>query len=186
MSDPHASLLETVAAAIIAASNAALATAGMTIPSGPGFCHTAPTVPLGEQTCPDILGVWFDAIDARPYGERRPQTPGDLQVNGFHTVLPIRIDYWRFYTQLTDSGSEPEPADINLNAGQAARGAWAIWCHLCDLRNAQTLFTNIGPNMTPIQKRDIGIGSLRPLPPSGFAAGWRVQLELMVPTTFGA
>lgn len=183
MSDPQTSLLETVAGTLITESNTALTNAGMTVPGGPGFCHMAPVIPFGTA-CPDVLGVWFDAIDARAYGERRPSTPGAMQRQGYHTVLPARIDYWRYHIQSSDDGrAEPEAAEINLNAGQLARGAWAIWCRLCNLRDTEQLFTSIG-GMT-VTKADIGIGSMKPLPITGAAAGWRIQLELAVPSTFG-
>lgn len=184
MSDPQTSLLETIVDTVIAECNAALTAAGMTVPPGPGFVHTAPVIPLGVQTCPDILAVWLDKIDARPRGEGQPIAPGGLQFSGFHTVAPLRIDYWRYMATLTDTGSDPDPADTRLNSGQLARGAWAIWCRLAADVAAGTLFTNIGSNLTPISRRDVGIGSMTPLVPQGYAAGWRITLEVMLPATF--
>ncbi len=180
MSDTD-SLLEEILSTILECATDALTAAGYTLPERTGVQHEAPDIPLDGSGSGDALGVYAGTIKARAYGESRPSAPGEGQMSGWHTTLPVNVELWASYPNTRDTGAAPEIGDLQTATFQIQRGAWAIWCELAKRRDSDTLFLIGDLDATLLTKRDIGMGSLTPLKPQGYAAGWKITLEVGLP-----
>lgn len=185
MTAPVESTLQGVLAAVDTAVLAALTNASMEVGDAEllgGPTHTAPVVDYADNNG-DLCryGIWIESIDARALGERRPDAAGQIQKPGIHTTAALRVEYWRPFPNVRDAGSPPDPDDVAAATYRLHRGAFAIWCELINRRNAGTLFATDALALARIGRGDIAIGSLRPLPPSGYTAGWQMSLEVGLP-----
>lgn len=183
MSDTD-SLLEVVQNGLLACARDALLDAKVDDPSRRAIWHTKPVMDWSDDGVSDtLLAVWIEKIEARAMGERRSSgSPGEAQLAGFHTVALCRIEYHGCYPNLTGTGSAPEAKEVTAGSLRLTRAAWAVWTELCARRDTDTLFDTLGA--MKITKADIGIGSMTALDPTGYSAGWRLNIEVALPAMF--
>jgi len=168
--------------AVFTAVTAGLAGAGQDVPDSAGISHTKPAITPG---CGDQLAVYLDGVSARPYGERRPFSPGDAQRTGILTVLLVRIQLWRCYPGATQDAPIASWDDRDAAARSLLRDMWAVQCELTNRWEANTLipsFTDGATGANDTNQYDIGIGAATPQTPTGGLAGWQWNLEVGVPT----
>lgn len=167
---------------VLTCCTAAITAAGLTAPTEPGVVHTQPVIRWAAADCSDALAVWQDRIVARPLGENVPSSPGDRQLAGWHSVALIRVQLWRCHPIFGDQGGVPDTSPETL---RLLRAAWACWVELGARAQAATLFPSVPITTGGITRKDIGIGSMTPLPPQGVAAGWQINLEVGLPAVLG-
>lgn len=167
--------------ALLTAAKAGLVVANIDPPARSMVSQGPPDVALlaaGEDD--RALAVYLLRVEARGSGERRLSSPGELQMPGWHTVLMCRIEYHQCVPGTTDSGGAPDVDAITTATHKLGRAAWAVWCELAARKKADTLVpAGIGGGITA---DNIGIGSLTPVPPSGYSAGWQLTVDATVPT----
>lgn len=184
MTTPTDSLLEIVLSGLRDTCTDALVAAGIGQPDRRLLTHTAPPVDWKDDGGrDDLLAVYLERIEARATGERQPDSPGAAQAVGYHTVLLVRVEYHRCIAGLDSQGNAPEPAEVLRTTLELNRAGWAVWCELCARRDAGTLFPDVLGGAL-VTKRDVGIGSMAPIPPSGYSGGWKLGVEVAVPATF--
>lgn len=178
MPDP---LVNTLLAHMLDAASAALTAQNIPVPVRAAVWQTKPVMDLSDQAC-SLLAVYCDKIEARGLGERRPSGSGELQSKGWHSVALVRIEYHDEYPNLNDVGSAPDSAEVTTATNRLAAAAWAIWCGLGAAIDAGTLFSSLDKML--ITREDIGIGSMTPITPNGYAAGWQMNYEVALPAVY--
>lgn len=178
----ESSLLEQVLAELLACCVDGLVEAGSEPPERRYIAHTQPAVDWPAQGQPDdgLLAVWLERIEARALGERRPSSSGDAQLQGWHSVALLRVQLWRPYPNLSDAGSAPDSDAISEATARLTRDAWSMWVTLGTRRDGDRLFRRYEGG-TLVDRQDVGIGSLTPLAPSGYAAGFQLNVEVSLP-----
>jgi hypothetical protein len=158
-----------------------LISAGAEPPARRYVAQSQPSVDWAEAQPDDgLLAVWCDRIEARALGERRPSSSGDAQMQGWHSVALLRAQLWRPYPNLNEAGSAPDSDEITEATQALTRQAWGMWVELGERRDAERLFRTY-EGKTLVSRQDVGIGSLTPLAPSGYAAGVQLNVEVSLP-----
>lgn len=160
---------------LLAACQAGLAAAGFDVPAGPGVTHGKPVVDDCEG---NLLAAYLESIVARPFGERRPSSPGDLQRVGWHAVALLRVELWSCAPTLNDVGNPPSFAETFTSASDLLAMAWAMFVWVGAKIDAGELFEVLGGK--PTTRDDVGVGTMTPLDPTGATAGWRLNYEVLL------
>jgi hypothetical protein len=171
------SVLADLLDAVLDAATAGLDAADRDIPERSLVTHSTPLVVLNV----DQLSVYMSPVVTRPFGERSPDgSPGDLQQKGWNHVATCYVEFWRCAPGVNDAGPIPERDAVDANARELLRDAWAINAEI----TTRLVNHELVPVWSPLQvptRADVGLGTWTPLGPQGLMAGWKFNLDVVVP-----